>query len=252
MIGLKCIVLPTDFSDSAAEAARYACELADRFGAELHVLYVIHDISSHLPDFGMGLSIPSLRESFSERKDHMEEAAIARLAEVLPQGWEHGKRVVLGTRFGTPFVEIVRYAKEHRADLIVMGTHGRSALAHAMLGSVAEKVVRKAPCPVLTVRAKTHAFVHPIGEAQEAEQPQNPKAAIRHIIEELYGPCPVNDFLAANAWAERIDWEDVKANVDRRYAEFPWKKHDLAEREAAMSIITDVRHDLLSDAGHKG
>jgi nucleotide-binding universal stress UspA family protein len=62
---------------------------------------------------------------------------------------------------GFPFVEILKHAKESNADMIVMGTHGRGAIAHMLLGSVAEKVVRKASCPVLTVRHPEHEFVHP-------------------------------------------------------------------------------------------
>jgi nucleotide-binding universal stress UspA family protein len=64
-------------------------------------------------------------------------------------------------RVGTPFYEIVRYAREMKIDLIVMGTHGHTGLVHVLLGSVTEKVVRKAPCPVLTVRHPEHEFVHP-------------------------------------------------------------------------------------------
>jgi nucleotide-binding universal stress UspA family protein len=64
-------------------------------------------------------------------------------------------------REGTPFYEIVRYAKEQNIDLIIMGTHGHTGLTHMLLGSVTEKVVRKAPCPVLTVRHPEHEFVHP-------------------------------------------------------------------------------------------
>ena len=62
---------------------------------------------------------------------------------------------------GAPFAEIVRYAREKDVDLIVMGTHGHTGLAHVLVGSVTEKVVRKAPCPVLTVRHPEHEFVHP-------------------------------------------------------------------------------------------
>jgi len=64
-------------------------------------------------------------------------------------------------REGTPFYEIVRFAQEQDIDLIVMGTHGHTGLAHMLLGSVTEKVVRRAPCPVLTVRHPEHEFVHP-------------------------------------------------------------------------------------------
>ena len=67
--------------------------------------------------------------------------------------------VVRATRQGPPFLEILRYAKEVDADLIVMGTHGRSGLVQMLIGSVAEKIVRKAPCPVLTVRPDQHEFV---------------------------------------------------------------------------------------------
>jgi len=70
-------------------------------------------------------------------------------------------RARLLTRVGHPFVEVVRYAREESIDLIVMGTHGRGAVGHLLLGSVAERVVRKAPCPVLTVRHPQHEFVRP-------------------------------------------------------------------------------------------
>ena len=75
--------------------------------------------------------------------------------------WTEGIVVKTALRHGPPFVEIIKYAKENGVDMIVMGTHGRSGLAHMMLGSVAEKVVRKAPCPVLTVHLKDHHFVMP-------------------------------------------------------------------------------------------
>ncbi len=251
MVPSKCIILPTDFSDGASEAVRYACALTEQFHAELHVLHVIQDIASQLPDFWMGLSIPALRESFSDQKDRLEAAAIKELAKVLPDGWEHGKKVVLATRFGHPALEIIRYARQHHADLIVMGTHGRSALRHLLMGSIAEQVVRKAHCGVLTVPPAGHAFVHPIETAPEELHVHHPKAIIRHNIEELYGQCPMNDFPAANAWAHSIDWERVKAVIDRTHPDFPWKKRDLPETEAAEMMITNVRHEMLHDAGSR-
>jgi nucleotide-binding universal stress UspA family protein len=75
--------------------------------------------------------------------------------------WDENLTVVREIRQGSPFLEIIRYAKEKNIDLIVLGTHGRSGLAHVMLGSVAERVVRIAPCPVLTVRHPEHEFVMP-------------------------------------------------------------------------------------------
>jgi len=70
-------------------------------------------------------------------------------------------RVTTAIVAGNPFVEIIRYARAHEIDLIVLGTHGRGPVAHMLLGSVAEKVVRKSPCPVLTVRPAQHEFVMP-------------------------------------------------------------------------------------------
>ena len=86
-------------------------------------------------------------------------AAEKALESLLSAEWMKGKNVVRATRMGSPFVEITTYAKEKDVDLIVLGTHGRSAIAHILLGSVAEKVVRKSPCPVLTVHPHGHQFV---------------------------------------------------------------------------------------------
>ena len=72
-----------------------------------------------------------------------------------------GRPALYGVAEGLPFTEILRVAREKDIDLIVMGTHGHTGLAHVFLGSVADKVVRRAPCPVLTVRHPEHEFVHP-------------------------------------------------------------------------------------------
>ncbi len=160
MINLHRILLPTDFSEPAACAVPYACELADQFGAELHVLFVIHDLASEVPDFGMGLAFPGYLEHLPERTQKLEEEAVEHLTKVLPDGWDKS-RVVLATRKGPAFLRITEYAREHQTGLIVMGTHGRGMVAHTLLGSVAERVVRKAPCPVLTVRPDEHEFVMP-------------------------------------------------------------------------------------------
>ena len=83
------------------------------------------------------------------------------VAGVLDPQWAAGRKVVHAVVEGSPKVEIVRYARQHDVDVIVLATHGRSGLAHVIIGSVAECVVRAAPCPVLTVRPEGHQFVMP-------------------------------------------------------------------------------------------
>lgn len=155
MIEIKRILLPTDFSENSQHGVAYACALAEQFRSELHVLHVVQDLVAMVPEPGLAFPPPGdyVRE--------MEEAARAALAQIPDASWAAGKTVVRVTRQGPPFLEIVRYAKEQSIDLIVMGTHGRSGLAHVLMGSVAERVVRKAPCAVLTVRPKGHQFVMP-------------------------------------------------------------------------------------------
>jgi universal stress protein A len=155
MIKLQRILLPTDFSEFSAAARMYACAFADQFQAELHVLHVIQDLAPLVPEPGAALAPPLdyLRE--------LELNANAMLERSLDAQWAVGKKIVKAVRQGPPYGEIVRYAQEMNIDLIVIGTHGRSGLAHMLMGSVAEKVVRKSPCPVLTVRHPEHEFVAP-------------------------------------------------------------------------------------------
>ncbi|MEX0727324.1 MAG: universal stress protein [Planctomycetaceae bacterium] len=155
MIDLKRILLPTDFSEYANTAQIYAVDLAKKFGAELHLVHISVDMLAMVPEPGMNFLPPGdyLRD--------MQNAAKEGLAKILPGDVVDGVKIIREVRLGTPFVEIVRYAKEANIDLIVIGTHGRTGLAHALMGSTAEKVVRKAPCPVLTVRPDAHQFVLP-------------------------------------------------------------------------------------------
>lgn len=153
-IEIKRILLPTDFSAHSAAAARYACELATRFDAELHLLHALEAHLASAPGFAMGLALPQyVHESRA--------AAEQSLAGVLDPQWSAGRKVVRAVVEGSPKEEIVRYARTHGVDLIVLATHGRTGLAHVLLGSVAEGVVRTAPCPVLTVRPEGHQVVTP-------------------------------------------------------------------------------------------
>jgi nucleotide-binding universal stress UspA family protein len=148
------ILLPTDFSDYSAAATKYACEFATSFDAELHVLHTLEVHLASTPTFGMGLDLP---QYVHESRLAAEKA----LAGVPDPQWVAGRKVVKAVIEGSPKVEIVRYARTHGVDLIVLATHGRMGLAHVLIGSVAESVVRTAPCPVLTVRPEGHQFVMP-------------------------------------------------------------------------------------------
>jgi nucleotide-binding universal stress UspA family protein len=155
MIDLKRILVPTDFSKFSQQALMYGAALAEKFGAELCLLHVVQDLAVFIPD--MVTVAPPIVPSL-EQMTAAVQAAFDRV--VVENGLERFsfRREVCQ---GTPFLEIIRFAKENDVDLIVMGTHGHSGLIHVLLGSVTDKVVRKAPCPVLTVRHPEHEFVHP-------------------------------------------------------------------------------------------
>ena len=156
MIKIQRILFPTDFSANAKFAQEYATQLAEHFGAELHVLYVVQDMVLVEADLG---TIPLTPASNLDEARASAERALQQLPGIPAS--IGGKRVVRATRPGAPLVEIVRYGREHDIDMIVLGTHGRTGLSHVLLGSVAENVVRKATCPVLTIRPADHKFVMP-------------------------------------------------------------------------------------------
>jgi nucleotide-binding universal stress UspA family protein len=155
MIALKRILVPTDFSENSEIALTYARALAEPFGASLHVLHVIED------PFLYGWTGVGYMPDLPEYRRALEKNVTERLMGMFSVADRERFKAELVARFGHPFVEIIRYAKAQDIDLIVLGTHGRGAVAHLLMGSVAEKVVRKAPCPVLTVRHPEHEFVMP-------------------------------------------------------------------------------------------
>jgi nucleotide-binding universal stress UspA family protein len=151
MIKLKTILVPVDFSDCSDAAVKYGYALSEAFGATLHLLNVVQDPYT-LPWAAEGFAAP-----IADLLADWEGQAKRRLAETVPA--TAAATTVLKTQVGSPHREIIRYAAEHQVDLIVLGTHGRGPLGHLLLGSVAERVVRTAPCPVLTVRHPQREFV---------------------------------------------------------------------------------------------
>jgi len=144
---LRHIVCPTDFSPAAAHAVEYAAEMARAFGAELLLLHVIPAMNYPLRSFGMAWPLPNLHE---ELRVH----AAAELEKV-KNGIGSGVSVRTELRDGDAHAQVLACAKANHADLIVMGTQGHTGLKHALLGSTAERVLRLAECPVLTVRGRT-------------------------------------------------------------------------------------------------
>jgi nucleotide-binding universal stress UspA family protein len=156
MIALKNILVATDFGGPAEVAFSYGRNLARAFGATLHLLHVVDDLSTRAAtSAGFGVD-------FERMQTEMEQGAQAELDALLSDEDRrdlHAKAVVLTST--TPALSIVQYARDAQVDLIIVGTHGRGAVAHLFLGSIAERVVRMAPCPVLTVRHPEHEFVLP-------------------------------------------------------------------------------------------
>jgi nucleotide-binding universal stress UspA family protein len=155
MLTLKTVLVPTDFSEASESALRYGKAMAEAFGASLHVVHVMEDLLAHAWAAEVYVS------SMPQLRDEIEKESRQRLGALLTDAERNTFRAETALLAGNPFLEIIRYAKAHGVDLIVMGTHGRGPIAHMLLGSVAEKVVRKSPCPVLTVREAQHEFVMP-------------------------------------------------------------------------------------------
>jgi nucleotide-binding universal stress UspA family protein len=153
MIQLANILLPTDLSEYSAYARPYAVELASAYRAALHLVYVV-DI--HWMGPIASAEFPGLIEDGLRYNREAGESGLQAIGREIG-----GLEVRTAVLMGTPHVEIVRYARREKIDLIVMATHGRTGVAHALIGSVAGKVVQMASCPVLTVKHPEHEFVMP-------------------------------------------------------------------------------------------
>ena len=152
MIRLKRILVPTDFSDSARHALTYGISFAKEFEAELLLLHVVETIPV---GYASDLFPVPMAEVFQEMSGYAK-AELAKLAAVAREKQVSVREMVVQ---GKPSAEIVRVAREETVDIIVLGTHGTGILDKALFGSTTERVVRKAPCPVLTCRMSEHEFV---------------------------------------------------------------------------------------------
>ncbi len=154
---LTRILVPTDFSETADAALAYGKDLAERLGASLHLVHVFsdpHTLAMYAPDVYAPMPLDYCDKALCDAREEL----ARRLDSDEARRW-HGTTAVVA---GLTAKEIVRYASDHAIDLIVMGTHGRRGVAHLLLGSVAEHVVRIAQCPVLTVQSSS---------AQKAKHP---------------------------------------------------------------------------------
>jgi len=155
MIKITNVLVATDFSAPSDSALNYGREFARTFGAALHVLHVI--------DNSMLWAGPeAVSVDYARLQAELEARAQTALHRIVTEEDRTQLKAVTAIRAGnSPAFEIARYAKDQGIDIILMGTHGRGLVGHLLMGSVAERVVRIAPCPVLTVRHPEHEFIQP-------------------------------------------------------------------------------------------
>lgn len=150
-VKIERILFPTDFSECAQHALMYALSIATEYRAQLIALHVVPQLN--LP--------PEMESSAGALYDEMERIARAKIAKLVPKRFLEKIKVQNIIVRGVPFLEIIKEAKKRNADLIIIATHGRTGLQHAVFGSTTEKVARKAPCPILIVRHPEVEFVSP-------------------------------------------------------------------------------------------
>ena len=156
---LNKILFATDFSDDSINAQRFAEELARKFGSEIIVLHVDQPLAPVMvSELGPAFDVSAMNQIAEEQRL----SAQRQLDKIVTQLRDAQLKARSLMRVGAPFLEIIHAARTEAADLIVLGTHGRTGLAHVLLGSVAERVVQKAGCAVLTVRHPDRRFKHPL------------------------------------------------------------------------------------------
>ena len=151
---VKKILFPTDFSETATYAWEHAATFAKEFDAEVLLLHVQIPLHPTAEAYLTG-------EQWKRFYEETSKEAVSHMEKLIQDSGLKSGQAKASLRTGIAFEQIVKAARDVAADLVVMGTHGRTGLAHALIGSVAEKVVRKAPCPVLTVRHPAFKFQMP-------------------------------------------------------------------------------------------
>jgi nucleotide-binding universal stress UspA family protein len=148
MVSIRQILVPTDFSDPAGAALNYARALAEDFHSHLHIFHVVPE--PYVYPWGTEISTLPLADLLAQS----ETLSNTRLAELIPKDQAPAGGLTTSTAIGTPVDRILDYINDSHIDLVVMGTHGRGPVGHLLLGSVAERMVRRSPVPVLTVKGE--------------------------------------------------------------------------------------------------
>ena len=151
MVAIRQILVPTDFSDPANAALKYARALAEEFGSHLHIFHVVPE--PYIYPWGTEISTLPLADLMAQS----EALSNTRLGELIPKDQAPKGGLTTSTAIGTPVDRILDYIDDSHIDLVVMGTHGRGPVGHILLGSVAERLVRRSPVPVLTVKGDVRA-----------------------------------------------------------------------------------------------
>jgi nucleotide-binding universal stress UspA family protein len=226
MIELRRILCPVDFSEATAQAVRPAISLATEYGAELYLLHVLDFPHPHLDALGPSYDVvPYYKE--------MEDEAARRLDELVDEEARVYADTHVVVRRGVPFMEILKMSQDNEIDLIVMPTRGRSGVDRFLFGSVAEKIVRMAACPVLT-----------IAPSESAPKPFTPKRILYPTDFSDYSDCALP---YAVSFADRYNadlimlhvvtlWDYDPANPEWRFPPLP-EQHKAAAEEAAKKAL---------------